>query len=406
MYFFKKLHYFALAALLVFSACDDDNEGPDESADDKFVIMTATEKWDAGYFTSYNEFPNGSVQKITSQSLQIGTAFGFRSYGKWIFISSNAQSDPGIQKYSVNADGSLKNEGFISTGASPQYVIMDEMHGYYHDKNRSPLNIQMFNPTSMERTGEIDLSSLAKTEVEGKAVGYQVIGQHVLAVKERKLYAGITYGTITGGGFGDDLSSYIEMAVINTNTNTLEKTIRYEGLRGLGWGSSGNRMWTLGDDGALYFCSAGLNTGMATSAVIRIKKGETEFDKNWIVKAVDYNGPSSIATVRVKNGKLYTELASVPVLDNYSNLQDIIFDYYAIDIETKVATKITGMPQHHYCWANDQAITQINDKMYFWVRNLNEHIDGYYELNSDGTSATQVFNVAHDGFMWGFVKLN
>jgi hypothetical protein len=406
MNIFRTRFFLALAAMIFLGACsDDEGTPPEESKDDRYVIMTATEKWDVGYFTTYKEFPTGSVEKITDQSLQIGVAFGYRSFGKWIFITSNAAGNPGIQKYSVNEDGSLKSEGFIVTGGSPQYVIIDETHGYYHDKDISTINIQKFNPTTMVRTGEVDLSSLAKEEVDGKEVEYQLIGQHTLAAKEGKLYAGITYGTITGAGFGDDIVDYIEFAVIDMATNTLDKTIKYEGLRSIGWGSSGNKMWTLGDDGALYFCSTGLRVGMATSSVIRIKAGETEFDDNWIIKATDYNGPSSIATILVKNGKLYLELSSEDLLDNFSNLQNIIFDYYVIDIESKEATKIGGMPQHHYAWANEQAITEIDGELYFWVRNLEEEIDGYYKLNAAGTSATQVFNVAHDGFMWGLVKL-
>jgi hypothetical protein len=403
---FLNLNFLILLAGTIFlSSCVDDEEKPNDAADDKYVIMTATEKWDAGYFTSYNEFPTGAVEKITDQSLQIGTAFGYRSFGKWVFMSSNAAGDAGIQKYTVNADGSFKSEGFIAAG-SPQYLVVDETHGYYLDANRSTVKIQTFNPTTMVRTGEVDLTSLAKEEVDGIPVEYQVIGQHTLAAKEGKLYAGITYGTITGGGYGDDVVDYIEFAVIDMATNELEKTIKYEGLKSIGWGSSGNKMWTLGDDGALYFCSTGLRTGMATSSVIRIKAGETEFDQDWIVKAVDYNGPSSIATLLVRNGKLYTELSSVELKDDFSNLQDIIFDYYAIDINTREATKLTGMPQHHYAWANEQAITEINGELFFWVRNLEQNIDGYYKLDGSGTNATQAFNVAHDGFMWGFVKLD
>jgi hypothetical protein len=403
---FSKLHYLLFAGSILLGACSDDDATPEDTSDDKYVIMTATEKWDAGYFTSYGEFPTGSVEKITDQSLQVATAFGYRSFGKWIFISSNAAGDAGIQKYTVETDGSFKSDGFIPTGAYLQYVIVDETHGYYLDANRSTINLQTFNPSTMVRTGDVDLSSLAKTEVDGIPVEYQVIGQHTLAVKEGKLYAGITYGTITGAGFGDDVVDYIEFAVIDIATNTLDKTIKYEGLKSIGWGSSGNKMWTLGDDGALYFCSTGLRTGMATSSIIRIKAGQTEFDKTWIIKATDYNGPSSIATILVKNGKLYTELSSVPMKDDFSNLQDIVYDYYSIDINSKVATKITGMPQHHYAWANEQAITEINGDIYLWVRNLDENIDGYYKINSGTTSATQVFNVAHDGFMWGFVKLD
>lgn len=399
-----KLFHFILAASVFLVSCSDDDPAPVNNGEEKYVIMTATEKWDAGYLTSYDGFPEGDVEKITNQSLQVNVAFGFRSFGKWIFMSSNAAGEPGIQKYSVNEDGSFKNEGFIPTGAV-QYLVVDETHGYYLDGNRSTINIQTFNPSTMERTGEVDLSSLAVTEIDGKEVEYQVIGQHTLAAKEGKLYAGITYGTLTGGGFGDDVVDYVHFAVIDMATNTLEKTIRYDGLKSIGWGSSGNKMWTLGDDGALYFYCPGLLVGMANSAIIRIKAGETEFDDEWIVKATDYNGPSSIATALVKNGKLYVELASEDVKDDFSNLESIIFDYYVIDLGTKQATKVTGMPQHHYVWANEQAITEIDGNVYFWVKNPAENIDGYYRLNADGKSATQVFNVDHEGFMWGFIKL-
>ena len=61
------------------------------------------------------------------------------------------------------------------------------------------------------------------------------------------------------------------------------------------------------------------------------------------------------------------------------------------------------MPQHHYAYCNEQAITEIDGKIYFWVRNKEQKVDGYYVL--EGTTAKQVFNVNHDGFTWGFAKL-
>jgi hypothetical protein len=394
----NKIGYLFLATVLCLSACSDDDDPSSESGDTKFVIMSATEKWDAGYITAYDDFPSGTVEKLNTNSLQVNNAFGFRSYKKWFFNRSNAGGDEGLQKYSINDDGSIKDEGFIASAS--QYLVVDETHGYYLDENRGTLKIQTFNPTAMHRTGEIDLTTLKKDGVE-----YQVVGKHTLAAKDGKLYAGITYGTIAAQGYEGNVFDYVEFAVIDMASNTLDKTIKYDGLRSIGWGSSGNKMWSIGDDGALYLYSTGLSVGFSTSSVIRINKGETDFDKSFIIKAVDYTGPSSIATGLVENGKLYIELSSVAMVDDFSNLQDIIMDYYSIDLTSKMATKITGMPQHHYAYANDQAITEIDGKVYFWVRNLDQKIDGYYELNSDGTSATQVFNVGHDGFMWGFVKL-
>lgn len=395
---FFRLSYALVSLALIFSSCSDDDDPKNNNAGTKYVVLSATEKWDAGYMTSFDSLPAGTVSEITNQSLQISSAFGFRSFKNWIFNMTNTAGDAGLQKYTVNVDGTLKEDGFIPSAS--QFLVLDENSGFYLDENRGTLKIQAFNPSTMQRTGEIDLSSLRNPDVE-----YQVIGKHTLAAKEGKLYAGITYGTISGLGYGDDIVDYVEFAVIDIATGTLDKTIKYDGLKSIGWGSSGNKMWTLGDDGALYFYSTGLADGFTKSSVIRIRKGETDFDRTWIIDSNDYFPGSSICTGLVKNGKLYLEFPSEPLAADFANLQNFIFDYYVIDINTKEATKISGMPKHHYAWANEQAITEIDGKLYFWVRNIDEGIDGYYVLNADGTSATQVFNVDHDGFMWGFVKL-
>ena len=79
-------------------------------------------------------------------------AFGFRTFGKWFFNRTNAAGETGLQKYSLNTDGSLKNEGFIA--GSTQYLVVNETTGYYLDETRGLLKLQKFNPTTMLRTGK------------------------------------------------------------------------------------------------------------------------------------------------------------------------------------------------------------------------------------------------------------
>ncbi|WP_146011001.1 hypothetical protein [Siphonobacter sp. BAB-5405] len=386
-----------IALLAGCSKDSSDNPTPTPTANAKYVLMTDVTKFQSpGYLTAFTSIPTGTVNPITSKALQVKSAFGFRAFGKWFFNRSNAAGDIGLQKYTVADDGSIVDGGFIA--GSTQYVIATETSGYYLDETRGTLKIQKFNPTTMQRTGEIDLSSLQKSGVE-----YQVIGKHTLATKEGKLYAGITYGTKKALGYGDDMYNYIAFAVIDMATDKLDKTIKYEGLKGVGWGSSANKMWSIGDDGALYFYSTALGTGFTNSSVIRIKKGETDFDRNWILKANDLQNGASIATALIKGGKIYLELPSTPLAANFSNLTSPIFDYYVVDMATGQKTKIEGMPQHDYSYANDYGITEIDGKIYCWVRNPGQKVDGYYVL--DGTKATQVFNVAHEGSLWGFVKL-
>ncbi|HEU4551668.1 MAG TPA: hypothetical protein VFS25_02500 [Chitinophaga sp.] len=380
------------------SKSDNDNPGPGNGGEKNgtYVMITASEKWGAGYIGAFSGLPSGDVSNIGSKSLQVANVFGIRSYKSWVFTRSSTAGDAGLQKYTVNTNGGITDGGFISGAA--QYLVVDDHTGYYQDENRGLLKLQTFDPSTMKRTGELDFSSLQKAGVE-----YEVIGKHILAAKEGKLYASITYGKTATAGYGDDLYNNVQFAVIDIATGQLEKTIQYDGIKGIGWGSSANKFWTAGDDGALYFYSSGFSNGITNSAIIRIKAGETDFDKTWIIKADDYQQGSTFATALVKGGKLYTELSSVPMKSDFSNLEDIVYDYYAIDLATKQHTKIAGMPQTHYVWANDQGIIEIDGTIYFWVENPGQKIAGYYALN--GNTATQAFNVKDGGFLWGFVKL-
>lgn len=389
---------FAFTAFIGCSSDETTDPTPTPEEKDKFVLMTSTERFGSGYFTSLDSLPKGTIQATSSKSLQVKEAFGFRTFGKWFFNRSNATGDVGLQKYSLNADGSLKNEGFIA-GAT-QYLVVNETTGYYLDETRSLLKLQKFNPTTMLRTGEVDLSAVQKQGVE-----YQAVGKHTIAAKEGKLFVGISYGTKAAAGYGDDVFNAIEFAVVDIATDKYEKTIKYDGLKGVGWGSSGNKMWSIGDDGALYLYSTGLgSTAFANPSIIRVKKGETDFDKSWVFSTKDLQAGNSLATALIKGGKLYFEMASTPLKADYSNLTTTIFEYYVYDMTSKQITKIEGLPLHDYAYANDQAITEIDGKVYLWVKNSAEKIDGYYVV--DGTKATQVFNVALDGAIQGFAKLS
>lgn len=75
---------------------------------------------------------------------------------------------------------------------------------------------------------------------------------------------------------------------------------------------------------------------------------------------------------------------------DFSNLQQLIWDYYVIDMNRKERTKISGMLKAFYAWGSNDAITEIDGKIYFWVSNPTEKVEGYYELK-DNNTAQQVF---------------
>ncbi|MES1249100.1 MAG: hypothetical protein ABUL46_00375, partial [Chitinophaga rupis] len=271
--------FYFIAAVFALASCSKDKSSTSSNSDDSYNYILLTNEADLGtpgYMAAYNKLPGGDLSNVFSKTLQMTEVFGFTQYKKWIFNRTSIAGQAGIQKFTVSADGKINDAGFIADGQ--MFHVVSDTEGYYLDEKRGTMLLQRFNPTTMQRTGQIDLSSLSLSGVE-----YQVVGKHIIASKEGKLFVGVTYGTTAAQGYGDDVVNYVKIAVIDIATNTYEKSIQYDGLKGLGWGSSANKFWTLGDDGALYFYSTGFNSGMTNSAVIRIRKGETDFDKNWIL---------------------------------------------------------------------------------------------------------------------------
>lgn len=394
----KQAIFFIAIAFLLFSCSK--KSGTSTDAGNNYILLTnEADLGTPGYMGARAAMPQGNLSNIGATSLQVASAFGFTQYKKWIFTRTSVSGQTGIQRFTVGADGKITDAGFIADGQ--MFHIVNDTEGYYLDEKRGTMLLQRFNPTTMQRTGQIDLSSLSMDGVE-----YQVVGKHTIASKEGKLFVGVTYGTTQAQGYGDDVVDYIRMAVIDIATNTLEKTIKYDGLKGLGWGSSANKFWTLGDDGALYFYYSGFDEGITNSSIIRIKKGETDFDKSWILKADQLQMHSTIAISLVKNGTIYIQLPSEELKPDFSNLANPMWDYYAVNISTLQKTKITGMPHTRYVHSNEQGIVQIDGKIYLWMGNANTNENGYYLLNESNNTASPAFNVTDGGLVSGFIKLD
>lgn len=401
---FKQICYSLCLLMLagfLLPACSKDSGSdptPPDQGDYSYIVFTNEgDLATPGYLTAYNKMPSGDFSNIQSKTLQMSSAFGFTKYGNWIFNRTSISGQTGIQKLSVGADGSIKDDGFLANGE--MFLVVSPTQGYYLDEQRGSMFLQTFNPTTMARTGQIDLSELS---IDG--VPYQVVGKHILAAKEGKLYVSVTYSSNANEGYFDELYDYAELAVIDINSNTLETEIKYPGIKALGYGASANKFWTLGDDGALYLYYTGFNEGISNSSIVRIKKGETDFDKDWILKADALQPHASFAGALVKNGKIYIQLPSEPLTPDFNNLADNIWDYYALDINTLEKTKITGMPKTRYIHSNEQGITEVDGKIYLWLANGKQN--GYYQLDPATNEATKAFNVTDGGLVSGFIHLD
>lgn len=402
-----------LAGMLAFTSCssDDNSSSPDPKPDpnkmESYALLTGTLGVSpyVGYLTNFDKMPSGNIDNIKTGSLSV-KANGMKFYGEWIFqriqLGRTSSPDDGILRYSINANGALVETGEIK-GLSSNFYVHDAQNGFYADAGRGLLKLQKFNPSTMQRTGEIDLSV-----VQDKTKEYQAVGTNFLASKDGKLYADIVTGTAIGKGNGmtDPARGYIEIAVIDIATGKYEKTIKDTRISFIGYPGNANQMWTKGDDGALYICSHGFGVGGSTngSAIVRIKKEATDIDKDWFVNINDYVQNTTVGSIAVKGGKLYTAWSSSAFL--YTGiLGDVNFTYYAFEKENIAAgpKAVEGIPASTYAFQDAQAISTIDGKVYFRVVN-NKDFNGYYVLG-EGNIAQPAFNVGKGGTVWGIAKL-
>lgn len=164
-----------------------------------------------------------------------------------------------------------------------------------------------FNPQTMELTGEIDLSSYA---APGLAV--PMFGSPF--VHNGRLYVTLNQTDMT---FQPATEPQIELAVINTQTDKVERVI-YEKASGIGIGAYTYGQQTFIDEkGDMYLmCTGayGMNPKYKTG-ILRIKKGETEFDPtyNWVLNDQTIEGESGktvwlLQSQYAGNGKMYATM--------------------------------------------------------------------------------------------------
>ena len=165
----------------------------------------------------------------------------------------------------------------------------------------------ILNPQTMELTGEIDLSSYA---APGLAV--PMFGSPF--VHNGRLYVTLNQTDMT---FQPATEPQIELAVINTQTDKVERVI-YEKASGIGIGAYTNGQQTFIDEkGDMYLmCTGayGMNPKYKTG-ILRIKKGETEFDPtyNWVVndQTIERESGKTVWLLQSQyagNGKMYATM--------------------------------------------------------------------------------------------------
>lgn len=413
--FLWKISLIAISVGFLFASCSsDDNSGttPETPSNEKYVLITMSENnlTKPGFATVFDEMPSGDIVNNGSNSTQ-GLGFGgWRPHDNWLFKMFSLDANAlGVERLKITSDNKIASDRFIAadnnTNGSGNFVIENENSGFYWDGN-DPLKIQTFNPSSMVRTGDIDLSDVVNERgTDEPEILYRSIGQKFLAVKNGKLFANITYATTNGPqkGFWDDFYPDVYLAVIDIATRTHDKTIKIENTGSIAY-INDNHMYDFDTNGDLYIVTQGRSAIGGQSKISRIKANETDIDENWSLNMDDIMTGGKFVSVFAKDGKLITLIPNTELTGgpngniNFEN----VWDFYSIDIASQERTKINNVPTVTNPGAAYCAI-EIDDKILLRVNTKEGDQNGYYELN--GTEATPLFNVTSGGSVSGLHKV-
>ena len=365
---------FALA-LVAIPSCDKDTPNTPETAGGRFLITTNVGNADGASGVSYFQ----TVEKMegyidNSQARPAGFGVPPIVIGQHIFVLPDymGSTKSVLTHYVTDKKGNLSERGTLAlpanSGAS-NIVLASEEKAYLSMQN---IGIVMeFNPTTMQKVRDIDLNALAQPEVR--------VAPGAMVVRDGLLFVGLNQ-------FDSQWMPRLkqaEVAIIDTKSGKLLKKI-VDTKHQLSFATrpiDAHSIFVNPKDGAIYLnCvgSFGFKPGF-DGGILRIKKGETEFDADYALniaqaKVENFNHTLNyLATVRLgSDGKLYAMVASYELDASANPYLAKVMVPVCIDLEKRTVTYIPGVKPSNGL----AAVAEANGKIYFGVSNADDN--GFY----------------------------
>lgn len=299
-----------------------------------------------GNNTSYIQTLNGlSATNVNNNSaLEIAeTGNIFTRNGNELYFVHFGQSR--VSKYTMNGTGKLTFTDATQFPDGPSNPHVVDM--LFAGNNRAYVisygvfSIFEIDLVTMEIVNTIDLKTLERPNQESSTLEEMV-------VRDGKLFATIWYGS---GLVENTPIEGAYVAVVDLATNALEKMITDDRTYLLGYGSSSVDAMFVDEKGDLYIAGTDVISGgqqIQEGGVLRIKKGETEFDPSYFFNLEKATGDRiTIGLEYVGNGIAYTAAQyreRVNFLDPFSKYFDATFKYFKVNVITQTAELLTGTP--------------------------------------------------------------
>jgi len=322
-----------------------------------------------------------STEVSNANGVELNPATGLFVYNGYVYTSGSLANDT-VVKYSLNGD-TFVHEGELSTGQNARVgslIFASETKAY-----AIPLNLpelQIFNPSTMEKTGAIDLSSYAIGDADTNPNASSGV------IREGKLYLALAQI--------DTMQTFkcqagASVVIIDIESDTVEKHIQDDRACMSGTLEPNNGL-VLDELGDIYVNNLGSYGYYPefTAGYLRIPYGSDEFDPDY------YFSTTSLTLEEVSGGSvsyLYREQYAgdgivhgnffVPALS--SNPPDYVNDKnylaYQVDLRNQTVTAVdipatTG-------WSADSTV--LDDGRIVFTRTADTGVGLYYFDPSSGT---------------------
>lgn len=266
--------------------------------------------------------------------------------GSLYILNADESGNGNLARYELDKDNNVPEK----PAATAKFKGTSAMMFKFVDKKKMYVNQTMGNaivsvdPVTLKKINTIDFSKYLEE-------GALMIAPGSSVVRDGKLYQSlgqIVYmnenSIMTGGS--------AMVAIIDIATDKIEKVIREDATSSLGiYDDMNNTMAFVDENGDIYFYALG-SLGFVegqTEGWVRIKKGKTEFDKDWVFHLHDaaYDGKKKNENYLMAGGTYIGDGKFMGFFGNFSdpnNFYALEWNFVVIDLKKKTIEKVDLSP--------------------------------------------------------------
>ncbi|MDO5968256.1 hypothetical protein Q4Q35_00410 [Flavivirga aquimarina] len=393
-------------SFLITTSCKNDDDNVDEPEEEIRLktgfVINATTPNDDFIVKYFEELPSG-VANLTDG--QVFTSFTPNEFYDGYFFDSNGLDETDrLAKIFVNIDGELEEDeaSIAHSGNRGQPKIIDATTGLFTDR-ANPAQVTVFNPTTMQITGLINMEDSENLPNEQILNGFLVRGDEFFCY----VRSADTAEPFTS--FYVQSANYRTGAFVNTTVIPNAGINAYSNLEG---------HTNVDEQGNIYYLSTGVAIQGTSCALYKIPAGSNSFDPDYTFNPALAANPLNTLLSNcfffnyIGNGKAIAyAITDIPqgVLQLVASVggdprnltqaqllqaQQLFFTentarWILIDVNTKDVSIISGLPPQGGFVTQSSRV--INGEVYLTIKNTDEN--AIYKYNATSGIAEKAFDV-------------